>query len=124
MNEIQSFSWEILNKKFAIKKIDKSFLRYGETVIPINIRTFFEIEQYTYGDIIDLELIYRNKNFKSRIIFENNFNRSKLKLSKEIHELIINNLKVNSITNDENSLKAVFFKQRKHKYFINIIMEI
>ena len=34
-NDLETFSWEIVKGEYCLKKMDKSFFRYGETVIPI-----------------------------------------------------------------------------------------
>lgn len=123
-DELNSFSWSVVKIKYAIKIIDKSFIEYGETVIPIDIRKYFEIENYAFGDKVDITFLYENKEYNSQIIFENNFNRSKLKLCSQLNKIIANKISHLNCTIEENCLKVIFFKENKHKYLMKVIMEI
>ncbi len=125
-SNLQFFSWSITNCKYAIKIIDKSVIKYGETVIPIEIRNFFEIESYTFGDEIDIIFLYKEEEFNSVIKFENNNNRSKLKLGKEIHKRILLSMKELFIEDDYiiSNINMVFRKLSKNKYELKIVKEL
>ncbi len=124
-SNLQFFSWSITNCKYAIKIIDKSVIKYGETVIPIEIRNFFEIDGYTFGDEIDIIFLYKEEEFNSVIKFENN-NRSKLKLGKEINERILLSTKELFIEDDYSisNINMVFRKLSKNKYELKIVKEL
>lgn len=122
--KLESFSWTITNSKFAIKAIDKSFLYYGETVIPQKIREFFNIDQYSNGDKINLQLIYHGKEYVANISFEKNFNRSKLRISKELISRINRNINEEDVI--KNNVQAIFINDiyDVHKYYLKIVYEI
>lgn len=108
-NDVEAFSWKITNGAYCIKKMDKSFYKYGETVIPVEMREYFRIDNNTYGDKLQIKIFYKGKIYDENITFESNFNRSKLRLNKELHEKIIKDLeeKVN-VDIDSHNILLVF----------------
>lgn len=123
---IKAFSWDVNELKFASKTIDKSVIKHRETVIPIEIRHFFEIENYTFGDRIDLILSYKGKEYENVILFENHHNRSKLKINAELHGMIFEN--VNKFFNEDEMLlediRLIFIREERNKYTIKIVKEL
>lgn len=72
--EYESYSWKILSNLVAIKQMDKSsFLHHG-TGIPIEIRSFFDIDSMKVGDKRQIVLSYRTTNFVAHfeMVNENN----------------------------------------------------
>ena len=123
---IEAFSWSIDEVKYASKIIDKSVIKYRETVIPIDIRSFFEIKDYSYGDVVPIILFYKGIQYDSTIYFENHNNRSKLKLSKDLHERIMNDILMCFQLNDcvSEKIKILFIREEKNRYKINLIKEL
>ena len=120
------FSWRIYQNLQVVKIIDKSFYEYGETVIPIGIRKFFEIEKYNRGDSINIDIVFKDRIYDSKIIFENNFNRSRLKLDREL-KLQIQELIQTSVCNGDyynNKISAIFIKDNSQKYNMALSVEI
>ena len=108
-NDVEAFSWKIVNGSYCIKKMDKSFYKYGETVIPVEMREYFRIENNTYGDKLQIKIFYKGIIYDENITFENNFNRSKLRLSKELHEQILKDLEEKvSVDMDCNNILLIF----------------
>ncbi|WP_404987910.1 hypothetical protein [Clostridium culturomicium] len=123
---LKAFSWNITELKFASKTIDKSVIRYRETVIPVEIRDFFEIENYTFGDRVDIILFYKGKEYESAIFFENHNNRSKLKINSKLHEVILESL-YKYFSEDEiiiEDIRLIFIREERNKYTIKIAKEI
>ena len=87
--KLEAFSWTITEESYCIKRMDKSLYKYGETVIPIKIRNYFNIENNGAGDKVIIKILYKGKMYEEIILFENNFNRSKLKIEKELHLKIL-----------------------------------
>lgn len=123
---IEAFSWSINEVKYASKIIDKSVIKYRETVIPIDIREFFEIKDYSYGDVVPIILFYKGIQYDSTIYFENHNNRSKLKLSKDLHERIVNDILRCFQANDfiKSEIQILFIKEEKNKYKMKLIKEL
>lgn len=120
------FSWEICKNSFVTKLVDKSFYTYGETVIPIEVRSYFDIVNYTKGDEIDICVLFKAKKYKSQIRFENNFNRSKLLLSKELRNSIKESINMSCCNGgyEKHDVKATFTKININKYRLNLSIDI
>lgn len=72
--EYESYSWKILSNLIAVKQMDKSsFLHHG-TGIPIEIRSFFDIDSLSVGDKKQITLSYGTKSFVAHfeMLNENN----------------------------------------------------
>lgn len=89
MKNEKIFSWEICSGKYVSKEVDKSFYKYGETIIPIELRECFDIQQYQNGDEIEMKVIFKGKEYITSIRVENNFNRSKLILGRELRNEVV-----------------------------------
>jgi len=83
--EYESYSWKILSNLVAIKRMDKSsFLHHG-TGIPIEIRSFFDIDTMKVGDKRQIVLSYgttkypahfemvNKENPRTRLLWRSNF---------------------------------------------------
>lgn len=123
---LKAFSWNVSELKFASKTIDRSVIKYRETVIPIEIRHFFEIENYTFGDRIEIILNYKDKEYESVLLFENHNNRSKLKINSKLHEIIFENLNKYFSENEimKEDIRLIFIKEERNKYTIKIVKEV
>lgn len=64
---VESFSWKVLNKNIAVKKIDKSVLLHAETIIPEKIRFFFSAEEMSPEERHKIMLVYKNKLYSGNI---------------------------------------------------------
>lgn len=64
---IQSFSWTIYDDKTAIKRTDRSIFNAQGSAIPIDIRSFFSIEQFEKGDKTPITLIFNNTTYKAKL---------------------------------------------------------
>ncbi|MBN1038827.1 hypothetical protein DVW12_08920 [Clostridium botulinum] len=118
------FSWSIQNNLSAIKKVDKSFYTYGETVIPIEIRNFFKLENYKNGDKIDISIIFNNKEYKGDIIFENNFNRSKLKFRSDLMKIVQATIDKSTCSGNYDNINAIFIKDISNRYYMSLSIEL
>ncbi|NFH70739.1 hypothetical protein FDC35_16000 [Clostridium botulinum] len=118
------FSWSIQNNPSAIKKVDKSFYTYGETVIPIESRNFFELENYQNGDKIDISIILNNKEYKGDIIFENNFNRSKLKFRSDLMKIVQDTIDKSTCSGNYDNINAIFIKDISNRYYMSLSIEL
>ena len=122
----EAFSWKLISVEYAEKKVDKSFYAYGETVIPIELRKYFEIDRLSYSDKLDIVLIFKGKEYNCTINFENNFNRSKLKLNKDLK------IKVSKIIDlvcpnrdfEKSGIKIIFIKKNSNNFFMILRIEI
>lgn len=63
-------SWEIIDENTAIKHCDKSFFDYNGSGVPRAICWFFNAENLTQGDKIQITLLYNEKQFPGRILNE------------------------------------------------------
>lgn len=122
----RSFSWRLEAGDRVIKEVDKSFYKYGETVIPVDIRSFFKIETYYSGDEVDISIIFKGKKYDAKIRFENNFNRSKLKMSSNLLKSIkscIDNLFIQGNVY-KNNIVVIFVKKNTNTYYMTLNVEI
>ena len=129
MNYIENekiFSWEICKNDFVTKLVDKSFYTYGETIIPIEIRSYFGIADYTKGDEVNICVLFSGKEYESHIKFENNFNRSKLILCKELRDSIKQAIDMSCCSGkyDKYHIKAAFTKENTNRYRLNLSVDI
>ena len=120
------YSWVVIENEYAIKQIDKSFYDYGETIIPIKIRKFFDIQSNSCGDEVDISISFKNSEYDSKIRFENNFNRSKLTLGRNLQRIIIDTIKEAGYENNynNNQISAKFTKVKKNKYELSLSIDI
>lgn len=84
------YSWEIINKNVAIKLTDKSVFNYNQTGIPIEIRSYWNVDGLERGEEKKIKLCYRGKDYSAHIQMENSSRlRTKLTwtkaLTKNIH---------------------------------------
>lgn len=63
-NVIESYSWTVLNNQVAIKKLDKSAFHHNGTGIPVDIRSFFNIDGLTKGESKSSILIFNGKMYQ------------------------------------------------------------
>lgn len=120
------FSWTLEKNVQAKKVVDKSLYTYGETVIPIEIREFFEIQDYNKGDIVDIKLVFKEKEFSSIIFYENNFNRSRLKFSTELKRNVKASIDESVCGGDyiNNKIIIFFIKENSKKYYMELNVKI
>ena len=116
---IKSFSWRIISNKYAIKIIDRSFVLYGETGIPVQIKDFFSINNLQPCESIQINLLYMNKNYDSVITIDK-LGRAKMRFNNSLKKLIKNTLKSNHIE----SYIAVFLKHKNDYYEIKLYKEV
>ena len=60
-------SWIIHNENLIVKETDKSVFEYNESGIPKGIRWFFEAEELSLEDKIDITLFYQGKEYSAYI---------------------------------------------------------
>lgn len=61
--EIESYSWTIINSQVAIKRLDRSAFHHNGTGVPIEVRPFFGIDGLLRGETRDSVLIYNGKRY-------------------------------------------------------------
>jgi len=61
------YSWEIINKNVAIKLTDKSVFDYNQTGIPIEIRSYWNVDGLEGGEEKKIKLCYRGKDYSAHI---------------------------------------------------------
>jgi len=64
----QAFSWTVISESKASKKVDRSVFLYRMTGIPIEVRSFFEIENLSPGSKRDISLYYHGKEFRASLL--------------------------------------------------------
>ena len=74
---ISSHSWEVISKKVAFKKMDKSSFHHHGTAIPRAITSFFDIQEYGIEEKREITLQINNRNYKANLK-ETNQERFKL----------------------------------------------
>ncbi|OPJ55204.1 hypothetical protein [Clostridium chromiireducens] len=119
---IEAYSWNHKRIEYASKIIDDSLIKYCETVIPIEIRIFFGIESCKPGDKVNIIILHNCQEYTGRIYFENNFNRSKLKLDKRFIDIIVE--KIKKLNEVDGKIKLRFIKEKVNKYSTKIIVEV
>ncbi|PKL64976.1 MAG: hypothetical protein CVV32_05335 [Methanomicrobiales archaeon HGW-Methanomicrobiales-3] len=87
--EYEFYSWKILSNLIAVKQMDKSsFLHHG-TGIPIEIRSFFDIDSLSVGDKRQIALSFRTKSFVAHFEMLNENNpRTRLLWKSDFQKLI------------------------------------
>lgn len=124
-NDLETFSWEIVKGEYCLKKMDKSFFRYGETVIPIGIRSYFDITNNTNGDKLNINIQYKHRVYDAVISFENNFNRSKLRVSRSLHNQIIDSLKaIPHVEQNFSKVLLVFITQGLGEFILKVNYQV
>jgi len=127
--EILSRSWTIVSPRVAVKVMDKSaFLHHG-TGIPIDIRRFFDIEDFESGQRKKLTLIYEDKQYDASIVFDKMEKpRSRLFWSIPLSNVLKLNfnkeyLAFMNSTEIKNELKMKFVKHSNQEYEIMVAEE-
>lgn len=64
----QAFSWTVISKSKFLKRADRSVFLYGMTGMPVEIRSFFEIEDLLPGDKRDISLFYQDEEFRASLL--------------------------------------------------------
>ena len=64
---IEKYSWTILDDSTAIKHTDLSIFKNKGSVIPIEIRSFFEIDYMGPGDNRQISLIFEDETYSGRL---------------------------------------------------------
>ncbi|HJJ44264.1 MAG: hypothetical protein MJ005_01305 [Methanocorpusculum sp.] len=64
---IHSFSWSIYNNSLAVKKLDKTTIRYNESPIPLDIAWFFNTADLTPGFYNEIQLQLSNTMYAAKI---------------------------------------------------------
>lgn len=88
------YSWEIINDTVAIKKCDKSFFEHRGSGVPKEIRWFFNAENISRGERMEINLLYESKKYKAHIEM-NNFGSLRTRiiwiqdLKKEFDDILI-----------------------------------
>ncbi|PGE31611.1 HNH endonuclease [Bacillus wiedmannii] len=65
--EVSKHSWTLISNNIAIKKMDKSSFIYNETSIPIEIRSFFEIDTMEGGSNFQIILEFVKQGYNAKI---------------------------------------------------------
>ncbi len=88
------YSWDIINKKIAIKTADKSFFEHNGSGIPRENRWFWNIDKLNAGGRKDIVLIRNDVKYDARIEKDTKYDRTRLfwkaYLSKELNKYNIN----------------------------------
>jgi len=80
------YSWQILSENVAQKEIDKSFILYGMTGVPKEVRDFFLVSNTVSGFKKKFIIQYENREYESQI--EMRSDRSRLFFNKEFRKII------------------------------------
>ena len=85
------FSWEKENVDRVIKKIDSTFLQYGETAIPKDFEWFFLDQELTIGESKKLVLIYNEKEYGGAVRRTKPRGQLKIRINKELQNILYEN---------------------------------
>lgn len=72
------YSWFIIDENFIIKKTDLSVFKSKGSGIPKDIRWFFEVENLSINERLDISLIYNKENYDAYISRESTLGRTRI----------------------------------------------
>ena len=114
-------SWKILNDVTAIKKTDKSFFLHRGSGLPIDIRSFFEVNDLEFGEGKRIALLYRGKEYRGRITRESSeLGRTRLFWVEKLGKQFDSEYEY-SESNPESSLILMFSKKSNDIYEISFV---
>lgn len=116
---IKTFSWTVLDENCAVKRIDKSFVEYGEAQIPMDIKWFFNIENLGYKEEGNIQVFYKNS-FYDIVVTVDKTKRAKMRFNSSLMNIIKN---TKDISYDGQSV-AVFRKDGINYYEMSIFKEL